>query len=435
MRSLREIPADRPRRGATTSPSSSTATAASASPPSSTPPTRVSNGLAEARRRPRRPGRRPRPELPRVVPRLLGHRRHRRRPRRPQRLVEGRRDRLRPPGLRRQGPRRRPQAPRARRRRPRRVPRPRARPPRRLRPGRRRPRRRRPGPPLRRAHRRPDRRRCPTTPIDEDDPAVILYTSGTTGRPKGAVSTHRNMIANLQNTLFTSVYGVDGHRRRAAPDRRADRRRCSRRPLFHVSGLHSGLVVGLLAGLRLVMIEGRFEPDQGARAHPGRGASPSGPPSRRWCGGCASTRPATTTTPRRCARVAFGGSPSADELQRMVRETFPNVKGGSNAYGLTETSSVATVLLRRRRRVERPDLGRPAGADRARSRIVDDARQRACPSARPARCSSRADAHGRLLGQARGDRRRHPRRLAAHRRHRLRSTTRATSSSPTARRT
>jgi long-chain acyl-CoA synthetase len=42
--------------------------------------------------------------------------------------------------------------------------------------------------------------------------------------------------------------------------------------------------------------------------------------------------------------VAFGGSPSADELQRMIHETFPNVSSTSNAYGLTETSSVATVI-------------------------------------------------------------------------------------------
>ena len=47
----------------------------------------------------------------------------------------------------------------------------------------------------------------PDDPIDEDDPAVIFYTSGTTGRPKGAVSTHRNMIANLQNTVFNMVAG------------------------------------------------------------------------------------------------------------------------------------------------------------------------------------------------------------------------------------
>src|SRR5947209_13406472 len=42
----------------------------------------------------------------------------------------------------------------------------------------------------------------PDAPIDEDDPAAIFYTSGTTGRPKGAVSTHRSMLANLQNTLY-----------------------------------------------------------------------------------------------------------------------------------------------------------------------------------------------------------------------------------------
>ena len=44
------------------------------------------------------------------------------------------------------------------------------------------------------------------------------------------------------------------------------------------------------------------------------------------------------------ASVAFGGSPSAEELQRMIRDTFPNVKTTTNAYGLTETSSVATAI-------------------------------------------------------------------------------------------
>jgi long-chain acyl-CoA synthetase len=42
--------------------------------------------------------------------------------------------------------------------------------------------------------------------------------------------------------------------------------------------------------------------------------------------------------------VAYGGSPSAGELQRRVQETFPKVKTLGNAYGLTESSSVATVI-------------------------------------------------------------------------------------------
>src|SRR3546814_16051395 len=43
--------------------------------------------------------------------------------------------------------------------------------------------------------------------IAEDDYSVIFYTSGTTGRPKGAISTHRSMVANLQNTMFNAVAG------------------------------------------------------------------------------------------------------------------------------------------------------------------------------------------------------------------------------------
>ena len=34
---------------------------------------------------------------------------------------------------------------------------------------------------------------------------MILYTSGTTGRPKGAISTHRTMLANVQNTFYMTV--------------------------------------------------------------------------------------------------------------------------------------------------------------------------------------------------------------------------------------
>src|SRR5690606_28225905 len=85
----------------------------------------------------------------------------------------------------------------------------------------------------------------PDTPIEEDDAAVIFYTSGTTGRPKGAISTHRSMIANLQNTMFMTVAGA-----MANPDAGSvlgsgggPTVSLLTSPLFHVSGCHSGLVV------------------------------------------------------------------------------------------------------------------------------------------------------------------------------------------------
>jgi long-chain acyl-CoA synthetase len=198
---------------------------------------------------------------------------------------------------------------------------------------------------------------APTTPIAEEDAAVILYTSGTTGRPKGAVSTHRNMVANLQNTFFGSIYGAMVTNDELLP---ADGQSAAlfTSPLFHVSGLHSGLVVGLLAGLRMVMIDGRFEPLTALELIQDEKITIwATVPTMVWrvC-----EHPARHDYDTSSVRsVAFGGSPSAEELQRMVRETFPNVKGGSNAYGLTETSSVATVISPQEA-LARPDsVGRP----------------------------------------------------------------------------
>jgi long-chain acyl-CoA synthetase len=57
--------------------------------------------------------------------------------------------------------------------------------------------------------------------------------------------------------------------------------------------------------------------------------------------------------------VSFGGSPSADELQRRIRETFPNVKTTTNAYGLTESSSVATLLTGDDAMTRAESVGRP----------------------------------------------------------------------------
>ncbi|MEA2274254.1 MAG: steroid-24-oyl-CoA synthetase, partial [Solirubrobacteraceae bacterium] len=208
----------------------------------------------------------------------------------------------------------------------------------------------------------------PTATIAEDDPATILYTSGTTGRPKGAVSTHRNMIANLQNTLFSSVSGAMLTGNELIPTG-GQTVSLFTSPLFHVSGLHSGVVVGLLAGLRLVMIEGRFDPIKAFEIIQDEGVTIwATVPTMVWR---ACEHPARHDYDTSSVRtVGFGGSPSADELQRMVRETFPNVKGGSNAYGLTETSSVATVLSPQES-VDRPDsVGRPVPT--VRIRIADD---------------------------------------------------------------
>ncbi len=181
----------------------------------------------------------------------------------------------------------------------------------------------------------------PDVPIAEDDAAVIFYTSGTTGRPKGAISTHRSMVANMQNTMFGAVAGAMlGNA--AIPSGDGQNVSLFTSPLFHVSGCHSGLVVGLVAGIKMIMPVGRFDPDEALRLIEDEGVTIwAAVPTMVWrvCEHPARHDYDTSTV----TSVAFGGSPSAEELQRKIRETFPNVKVTTNAYGLTETSSVATV--------------------------------------------------------------------------------------------
>ncbi len=190
----------------------------------------------------------------------------------------------------------------------------------------------------------------PDVGIDESDPAVIFYTSGTTGRPKGAISTHRNMIANLQNTVFHMTAGsmqqatTDSTPTDSAPtDGTGQPVALLTSPLFHVSGCHSVLVVGMMGGIRLVMLPGRFSPEAAFDAiQRERIMIWATVPTMIWR--CCEHPDRHDWDLRSIISVSFGGSPSADELQRRIRETFPSVLATTNAYGLTESSSAATAL-------------------------------------------------------------------------------------------
>jgi long-chain acyl-CoA synthetase len=183
----------------------------------------------------------------------------------------------------------------------------------------------------------------PAAKIDEDDPAVIFYTSGTTGRPKGAVSTHRSMIANLQNTMYFALSlslrtGADPTATAAGLPPAS----LLTSPLFHVSGCHSGLVVGMMAGIKLVIPVGKFEPEKAMRLIQDEQVTTwASVPTMVWR---VVEHPARHDYDLSTVQtVSYGGSPTASEMQRRVRETFPNVRSLGNAYGLTESSSVATV--------------------------------------------------------------------------------------------
>ncbi|MFB4319127.1 class I adenylate-forming enzyme family protein [Actinomadura sp. 21ATH] len=92
----------------------------------------------------------------------------------------------------------------------------------------------------------------------EDDPAVILYTSGTSGRPKGAVHTHRNLASVIEyhrlNDAMAAAFGMPG-----SP---ADNRYLLALPLFHIASLHNLAVPRLATGSAVILYEGAFDVDR-----------------------------------------------------------------------------------------------------------------------------------------------------------------------------
>jgi long-chain acyl-CoA synthetase len=102
---------------------------------------------------------------------------------------------------------------------------------------------------------------APTVPVDEDDPFVILYTSGTTGRSKGCITTHRGTVAQVQSIMYAYFMGMlmkDGAAGATMPENPGT---LLTSPLFHVAGLHSMVCTSLTSGSRLVFGPPRFDAD------------------------------------------------------------------------------------------------------------------------------------------------------------------------------
>ncbi|HEX4219316.1 MAG TPA: class I adenylate-forming enzyme family protein [Acidimicrobiales bacterium] len=181
----------------------------------------------------------------------------------------------------------------------------------------------------------------PDVDLQPDDDATIFYTSGTTGRPKGAVGTHRNTCSNLMNLFFISSQGQ--LRRSGAPGDVSSGNQTANLlsvPLFHATGCHAVLVTNTAAGGKLVMMH-HFDPERALELIEREKVT--------LFGGVPAMVMQILDSPDFAQRdtssvrsISYGGAPAPPDLVRRIKEHFP-VGSPANGYGLTETSAMSTM--------------------------------------------------------------------------------------------
>ncbi len=176
-------------------------------------------------------------------------------------------------------------------------------------------------------------------PIDEDEPAILIFTSGTTGRAKAAVLSHRSVIAYgmEQNFIGARAMLMSGR----GPSGGPPPVRLAVFPLFHVSGL-GATVNAMMTGSTTVWPLGRFDPAAVIDLTLAHGINT-------WGGtGTHVVRllehpDVEKIEPSQLVQVGMGGSATTPDIIRRLEGTFPHLTGTmSTGYGSTETGALVS---------------------------------------------------------------------------------------------
>jgi long-chain acyl-CoA synthetase len=169
--------------------------------------------------------------------------------------------------------------------------------------------------------------------LGPEDLAAIFYTSGTTGFPKGAMTSHGNFLTNSENAL------------RCNPIDRSEGPEISTLvsvPLFHVTGCNSQLIPLLELGGRVEILSGPLDLDGFFQAVGEHGVN--------QLVSVPAIYHAVVNHPRFAGLdvssvrwISYGGAPIAESLVHRIEDAFPNARVG-NGFGLTETSSLSSFL-------------------------------------------------------------------------------------------
>jgi long-chain acyl-CoA synthetase len=169
--------------------------------------------------------------------------------------------------------------------------------------------------------------------LKPSDLAAIFYTSGTTGFPKGAMTSHENFLANTENAF--RCIGVD---KAEGPSLAT----LINVPLFHVTGCNSQLLVCNELGARVFILTNALDLEGFLRT--------VGQEAIQMLTSVPAIYHALTRHPlfketdlSHVRWVSYGGAPIAADAVHKIMDAFPGARVG-NGFGLTETSSLTSFL-------------------------------------------------------------------------------------------
>jgi acyl-CoA synthetase (AMP-forming)/AMP-acid ligase II len=177
----------------------------------------------------------------------------------------------------------------------------------------------------------------PEAGVLPDDPAAIFYTSGTTGKPKGALGSHRNLMTNILSSGYVTARAA--LRRGETPAEPSPRIGLLVIPLFHVTACSASLMGSMVAGNTSIFMRKWDTVDAMEIIQRERVQVTGGVPTIAW---------QILEHPDRhkydlssLELITYGGAPSAPELAKRIWEEFGALPG--NGWGMTETMATVTA--------------------------------------------------------------------------------------------
>lgn len=176
----------------------------------------------------------------------------------------------------------------------------------------------------------------PDAEIAPDDDATIFYTSGTTGAPKGALGTHRNLMSNILSGGYAAARSI--LRRGDAIPEPSPRTSLTVIPMFHVTACSAGMMGAVATGSTMIFMR-KWDPVRAMEIIEREKVNVTGGvPTIAW---------QLLEHPDRhkydlssLEAIAYGGAPAAPELVKRIHSEFGALPG--NGWGMTETMATVT---------------------------------------------------------------------------------------------